>query len=768
MKVLFQIFSSLSAPRHLMAPPGSGFQPSSLPVVGSNDQGPILQWINTQIPLALKVLQSFSSFKKDKELSRVPHATSFFLNVNNTVLCSEDKNWKEKEPGSWKAWIIFDMAQYHFSTEEYSLAFKYLQSMEALKLKKKIFTANKRDEAVYNGILAASTLASSCTDSVPAFQMTSPADSIQMLKTVEKPDTPLYAAIHYELLSAFNQSDTARDIAEKNMARRIDSSHPPIFDALGNQTVASAEDKSKMLSIIRDLPVNPSLTSKLSLNSRIGEPRGKSPKLKRRIVLSHLFREIRPNKIQKLSHDLQKNLASFDLSGPITSQLNIDESIAQAFTVLPRGMEADLQLLSINKVIQLFEMGQSIEAWNLFKSLESMDRGNPAVATVYKHLELPIFGLKLEKGLQQNQLQVHDSLPQNKTVLDDDDHRKCRQFLVELQSFNVDTHESVFESCLACLVNQQDWDFIFALQEQRWKTLKLCQLILSLAVHFKGGGTGSFDVKKSCQLLFELLQTGSQQNTNAAGKRLRDAKSPSLGHWTFLKKIYHPDVLQVLTSFFAALYNDVVEEPSLRINHDFPVIAIGSSKSSQVFDANQCLDALEDLVNNCSHLDTSWVRLRGEIMFARGNHAAAIKYYLQSYVLATQFFMKAPPMGANEREDKITHKMIRCLTDQGYHGYAIAMSQLVSDLDYSVSFKNLEERRSSDCMDGVYKNLWDVTVLEYAVSMHTKRGENSRRRKALGRIGALEINTNNNVEILREAVANKRAALMRHLCRHFL
>ena len=86
-----------------------------------------------------------------------------------------------------------------------------------------------------------------------------------------------------------------------------------------------------------------------------------------------------------------------------------------------------------------------------------------------------------------------------------------------------------------------------------------------------------------------------------------------------------------------------------------------------------------------------------------------------------------------------------------------------------MSFKALEERTGcNDAMDVVYDSLWDVTILEYAVSMHTKRGEHSRRRHSLANIGALEVNTNNNVEILRETANLKRFSFMRALCKNFL
>jgi integrator complex subunit 8 len=71
-------------------------------------------------------------------------------------------------------------------------------------------------------------------------------------------------------------------------------------------------------------------------------------------------------------------------------------------------------------------------------------------------------------------------------------------------------------------------------------------------------------------------------------------------------------------------------------------------------------------------------------------------------------------------------------------------------------------------MDELYDFIWDVTLLEYIVSMHAKRGEFSRKRIALDIITQVEININNNEEILREARATRRSAFMRYLCSVFL
>ncbi len=82
-------------------------------------------------------------------------------------------------------------------------------------------------------------------------------------------------------------------------------------------------------------------------------------------------------------------------------------------------------------------------------------------------------------------------------------------------------------------------------------------------------------------------------------------------------------------------------------------------------------------------------------------------------------------------DEKVVTKMVKCLLELQYHTYAVAMSQSQqpqappqqqqgtgadgqptplqptppsgAQADYTVSFKNLEERQSNDAMDGLYR-----------------------------------------------------------------
>ena len=82
-------------------------------------------------------------------------------------------------------------------------------------------------------------------------------------------------------------------------------------------------------------------------------------------------------------------------------------------------------------------------------------------------------------------------------------------------------------------------------------------------------------------------------------------------------------------------------------------------------------------------------------------------------------------------------KMIKCTSELGHHGESMILCQYQNEVDYVTAFKALEERNGFDSMDSLYPFLWDVTILEYAVSMHNKKGEVTRKKKALETISQL-------------------------------
>jgi integrator complex subunit 8 len=59
------------------------------------------------------------------------------------------------------------------------------------------------------------------------------------------------------------------------------------------------------------------------------------------------------------------------------------------------------------------------------------------------------------------------------------------------------------------------------------------------------------------------------------------------------------------------------------------------------------------------------------------------------------------------------------------------LCQFLEEVDYGIAFKSLQEKNCADAMDAYYNCIWDVTILEFLVCLHYKRGEQDRRQHAV-------------------------------------
>lgn len=75
---------------------------------------------------------------------------------------------------------------------------------------------------------------------------------------------------------------------------------------------------------------------------------------------------------------------------------------------------------------------------------------------------------------------------------------------------------------------------------------------------------------------------------------------------------------------------------------------------------------------------------------------------------------------------------------------------------------------TADAMDAYYHCIWDVTILEFLIHLHSKRGEHHRKQLAIKIIGLLELNSNNNEEIQREAANIRKTRFFRALAKQYV
>lgn len=157
---------------------------------------------------------------------------------------------------------------------------------------------------------------------------------------------------------------------------------------------------------------------------------------------------------------------------------------------------------------------------------------------------------------------------------------------------------------------------------------------------------------------------------------------------------------------------------------------------------------------------------KGDVFMSQGNFKQAMGCYVGTLMLMTDYF-RFFSKNYYDEEAYIT-RMIQCSISLSCFTQAVALCQMTRTLNYTMAFKQLNERVCNDCCDDIYECIWNVTLLEYIINLHSKRGEVERRAKVIQLIGQLELNENNPDEILKEAEHMRRGRFFRIMSNKYL
>lgn len=157
---------------------------------------------------------------------------------------------------------------------------------------------------------------------------------------------------------------------------------------------------------------------------------------------------------------------------------------------------------------------------------------------------------------------------------------------------------------------------------------------------------------------------------------------------------------------------------------------------------------------------------RGDLFMSQGNFKQAMGCFVGTLMLMTDYFNNFSKDYADE--EPYISRMIQCSISLSCFTQAVALCQMNKTLNYTIAFKQLNERICNDCCDDIYECIWNVTLLEYIINLHARRGEVERRSKVIQLIGQLELNENNPEEILREAEHVRRSRFFRIMSNKYL
>lgn len=239
----------------------------------------------------------------------------------------------------------------------------------------------------------------------------------------------------------------------------------------------------------------------------------------------------------------------------------------------------------------------------------------------------------------------------------------------------------------------------------------------------------------------------------------------------FLDKLKDPFVITILLSMLSRMHNLLKDEPNMELSienfHLWPQ-AISNVNGYSVKMVAELLNQLLKSGLKMYPLNIPWIKLQGDLEFVNGNNEAAMKYYVQSIIIATEFC--SLPIQRPLIDENVVRKMIKCSSNLGCYLQSAVLCQFMEEIDYTIAFKCLQEKAGSfqDAMDAYYSLIWDSTLLEYIINLHYKKGEHKRKLQAISFIRQLELNSNNNEDIKQKAAAIRKIKFMRSLANQYM
>ncbi|KAI4500613.1 hypothetical protein M0802_004205 [Mischocyttarus mexicanus] len=356
---------------------------------------------------------------------------------------------------------------------------------------------------------------------------------------------------------------------------------------------------------------------------------------------------------------------------------------------------------------------------------------------------------------------------------------RSKQCLGSLQATDqVIPRQEIIEYCTVFLLNMSEWDYLTSL-EKRWSYTEFAAALSTVCQDIiKYKGARKFP-REAWDMILTAFGTSRDQpqkrnssgnNATTTASASRDTSATVLGIFNRLRE---PMVLTVAISLLARLRNVLRDESSLELHTQYLTLWPAGVLNTNFYNIRYIGELLFQLLMQALKYHPTnilWLRLAGDLNFVLGYYESAMKYYLEAIMVASDFFSQ--PIPRIQIDDLIYRRMIKCCAHLQCYTQAAILCQFLEEVDYALAFKMAGSDQKScttaDAMDAYYHCIWDTTILEYLIHLHTKRGEYHRKQLAIKTIGLLELNSNNNEEIQREAANIRKAKFLRALTKQYV
>lgn len=364
------------------------------------------------------------------------------------------------------------------------------------------------------------------------------------------------------------------------------------------------------------------------------------------------------------------------------------------------------------------------------------------------------------------------------------DPKQCQEIIQKAKSCiksyyqDRDTPPDIFLVDLSAIVllNLRDWDTLTEIEGRQDGYVGFSNLLSSVCRDIcanKGSRTSARDLWDAVLPIFSNTNIQHKRTNSGIMKEMqRDVMHGIFTRSNFLQfisKLMDTLVLTVIISCVSKLYNILKDNSNGEIFLEYSVLWPAVVSNSSTFNIQMVSDTLHEILQHALTIHpthSSWLKTRGDFMYVQGYHAAAMKYYLSAAMVSSDYFSQSLPRALFD--DTQYKHMIHCCTKLQCHTQAAILGQCIDEPAYSTIFKSLGEKICNDSCDTFYPCIWDITLLEYLINLHARRGEVDRRQLAIHLIGQLELNSNNNEEIQHEAGNIRKGKFFRAIALQYL
>ncbi|KAK3086111.1 hypothetical protein FSP39_013715 [Pinctada imbricata] len=335
---------------------------------------------------------------------------------------------------------------------------------------------------------------------------------------------------------------------------------------------------------------------------------------------------------------------------------------------------------------------------------------------------------------------------------------------------------SILEHCSAFLINIKDWTYLSNMENAGSGHIELCRLMANLCKELPSLKTSRKPARDLWEAVRYILTINPSHKRSMSGRmdsaHVRDSTLAILAVELFIEFIpmlKETTALSVMISCLTKFYNIIRDDITCEISSDYLALWPTTVSNVNAMDKPGIEEAVGVVMQHALQVNPahpSWLRTQADMLFANSQYSPAMRYYLEAGVVASDFFSSAVPKSIYD--DQVYRRMIKCCSYLQCHTQVAVLCQFLEEIDYATAFKALQERNSYDAMDTYYSCIWDISILEYLVHLHTKRGEMDKKNSAMKALGNLDLNSSNPEYIVQRAVQMRKRKFLRSLGKQYL